>query len=173
MSRNSSSGRAGIRACIAFLGVIALAGCSAASTGGTGAPDATAPTAAPATPTAAAVAPTTPSGASAPASTSAAPPVAGAGATDFCSAWKEFQEARNMDTPEETGAGFRAAATDVRTYAPAEIKAAAGLLADVLDGIGQSILAGGPQPETLGQGQSAERQAGLKDAIAWITKNCP
>ena len=61
----------------------------------------------------------------------------------------------------------------MRATAPAEITAAAGLLADVLDEFGQSMLAGGPQPETLGQGQSKERQQGLQDSVAWINKNCP
>ena len=61
----------------------------------------------------------------------------------------------------------------MRGTAPAEISAAAGLLADVLDEFGQSMLAGGPQPETLGQGQSPERQQGVQDSVAWITKNCP
>ncbi|HEY6570908.1 MAG TPA: hypothetical protein VIZ22_11475 [Candidatus Limnocylindrales bacterium] len=116
---------------------------------------------------------TTPADASAPAATPAGPSAAGGGAADFCAAWDEYQDARNADTSEETGAGFRAAATDIRATAPEEIKAAAGLLADVLDEFGQSMLAGGPQPETLGQGQSPERQKGVQDSIAWITTNCP
>jgi hypothetical protein len=162
------SRRVGILACTAVLG-IALAGCSAASTAGTGAPGAAAASVAAATPGAAA----TPADASAPAGTPAAPPASGGGAADFCAAWAEFQDARNASTDEETGAGFRAAATDLRATAPAEISAAAGTLADVLDESGQSIIAGGPQPETIGQGQSKDRQADLQVAIAWITKNCP
>lgn len=167
MSRYSSNARGGLRACLVMVGMIALAGCSAASTGATGAPAATGAAATPAT------AATTSADASAPASTPAAPPAAGGGAKDFCAAWAEYQDARNSETDEETGAGFRAAATDMRATAPAEIKAAAGLLADVLDEFGQGILAGGPQPETLGQGQSKERLQGLQDSIAWINKNCP
>jgi hypothetical protein len=167
--RKFSSRPAAILACTAVLGTIVLAGCSAASTAGTSAPGAPAATAA-ATPVAAA---TTPADASAPAATPAGPPAASGGAADFCAAWDEYQDARNADTSEETGAGFRAAATDIRATAPEEIKAAAGLLADVLDEFGQSMLAGGPQPETLGQGQSPERQKGVQDSIAWITTNCP
>ena len=166
MSRHSSSGRVGMLACIAVMGMIVLTGCSAASTAGTSAPGATA---AAATPAAAASAPAEASAAATP----AAPPASGGGATDFCAAWQELQDARNADTTEETGAGFRAAATDMRATAPAEIKAAAGLMADALDEFGQSMLAGGPQPETLGQGQSKERQQGLQDSIAWINTNCP
>jgi hypothetical protein len=151
-------------ACTAVLGTIVLAGCSAASTAGTSAPGAPAATAAATTADAPA-----PADASAPAAT----PAAGGGASEFCAAWAEYQDARNADTTEETGAGFRAAATDMRATAPAEIAAAAGLLADVLDEFGQSMLAGGPQPETLDQGQSPERQKGVQDSIAWITTNCP
>ena len=169
MHTKFSSRPAAILACIAVLGTIALAGCSAASTAGTSAPGAPAATAA-ATPVAAA---TTPADASAPAATPAGLPAAGGGAADFCAAWAEYQDARNADTTEETGAGFRAAATDMRATAPAEIAAAAGLLADVLDEFGQSMVAGGAQPETLGQGQSPERQKGVQDSIAWITANCP
>lgn len=166
MSRNTSSGRVGTWTGLVVIGVIALAGCSAAPTAGTGAPPTTGSGAPAAVPSAA-------SDSATPGGSSAIPPAAGGGATDFCAAWAEYQDARNADTPEETGAGFRAAATDIRANAPADIKQAAGLLADVLDDFGQSMLAGGPQPETLGQGQSAERRQGLADAIAWITKNCP
>lgn len=168
MSRYSSNGRAGIRACLVIVGMFAVAGCSAASTAGTSGPGAPAATAAAGTPAAA-----TSADASAPAATPAAPPAAGGGAADFCAAWAEYEDARNADTDEETGAGFRAAATDMRATAPAEIKAAAGLLADALDEFGQTMMAGGAGPETLGQGQSPERQKGIQETVAWLTKNCP
>ena len=175
MFRNASSGRLDVLAGLAVLGMIALAGCSAASTAGTSTPGGPAPTVAAVTSDAAATAgaAATPADASAPAATPAAPPASGGGAADFCAAWAEYQDARNADTTEETGAGFRAAATDMRATAPAEITAAAGLLADVLDEFGQSMLAGGAQPETLGQGQSPERQKGVQDLVAWIATNCP
>ena len=161
MFGNASSERVGVLAGLAVLGMIALAGCSAASTAGTGTPGAPSATSAAGAATGAAAA--TPADASAPAATPAAPPASGGGAADFCAAWAEYQDARNADTTEETGAGFRAAATDMRATAPAEITAAAGLLADVLDEFGQSMLAGGAQPETLGQGQSPERQKGVQE----------
>ena len=101
------------------------------------------------------------------------PPAAGGGATDFCSAFKEYRTATQEDTPEAEGAGYRAAATDLRTYAPADIKVAAGLLADVMDEVGQSILAGQPAPEILSQGQPPERTQALFDVSMWIDKNCP
>ncbi len=152
---------------IAVLGVIALAGCSAASTAGTSAPGATAAAATPAAASA-------PADASAPAAeTPAAPPASGGGATDFCAAWAEYQDARNADTTRrQAPVSGSPPQTCVRPHR-AEIAAAAGLLADVLDEFGQSMVAGGAQPETLGQGQSPERQKGVQDSVAWITKNCP
>jgi hypothetical protein len=116
---------------------------------------------------------TTPSVSAAAAASPAAQPVAGGGATDFCSAYAEYKAAVEADTPQAQGAGFRAAATDLRTYAPADIKAAVGLFADVMDEVGQSLQAGQPNPGTLGAGQSAERRQALADSITWITKNCP
>ena len=147
--------------------VVALAGCSAGSPAGTSTPPATAAVSASAAPV------TTPSVSTAAAASPAAQPVAGGGATDFCSAYAEYKTAVEADTPQAQGAGFRAAATDLRTYAPAEIKAAAGLFADVMDEVGQALQAGGPNPGTLGAGQSEERRQALADSITWITKNCP
>ncbi|HEY8239540.1 MAG TPA: hypothetical protein VIF63_08900 [Candidatus Limnocylindrales bacterium] len=60
----------------------------------------------------------------------------------------------------------------MRTYAPADLKVAAGLLADVVDEVGQSILAGNPAPEILTQGQSPERIKALGDVSKWIDANC-
>lgn len=172
MTRLSSRLRVGIRQRIAVLGavalvVVALAGCSAGSPAGTSAPPATAAVSASAAPA------TTPSVSATPAASPAAQPVAGGGATDFCSAYAEYRTAVEAETPEAQGAGFRAAATDLRTFAPAEIKEAAGLFADVLDEVGQGLQAGQPNPEILGSGQSEERRQGLADSITWITNNCP
>ncbi len=171
MSRLSPRLRASVRPCIALLGVIvlvaAVAGCSAGSPAGASAPPPTADGSASSAPA------TAPPISAAPAASQAAEPVAGGGATDFCSAFKEYRSATQEDTPEAEGGGYRAAATDMRTYAPADIKVAAGLLADVVDEVGQSILAGHPAPELLGQGQSAERRQALLDVSKWIDKNCP
>jgi len=167
MSWLSAKSPARMRPRIYVLGVIvlaALAGCSAGSSAGTSAPAAVASAS-----SAEAAAP----GSAAPAATQAAPPAAGGGATDFCAAFKEYRSAVQEDTPEAEGAGYRAAATDLRTNAPADIKVAAGLLADVIDEVGQSILAGNPAPELLGQGQSAERRQALLDVSKWMDKNCP
>lgn len=169
MTRLSATTRAGIRPCIAVLAVIALvaalAGCSSGSPAGSSTPPSTAVTSGPSAPA------TTPIS-SAPGASQAAPPAAGGGATDFCSAFKEYRAAVQEDTPEAQGAGYRAGATDLRTYAPADIKVAAGLLADVVDEVGQSILAGHPAPEILTQGQSKERIQAAFDVSKWIDKNC-
>lgn len=161
----------GVRPRMTVLGVIvlvaALAGCSAGSPGGTGAPPATAGASTSSAPAA------TPSSSAAPATSQAVPPAAGGGATDFCSAFKEYRSAVEEDTPEAEGAGYRAAATDLRTYAPADIKVAAGLLADVIDEVGLSILAGKPAPEILTQGQSKERIQAAFDVSKWMDTNCP
>ena len=171
MSRLSVRSPAGTRPHMAILGMIvlgaALAGCSAGSPAGTGASPATAI----ASPSAEQAA--TPPISAGPAESQAVPPAAGGGATDFCSAFKEYRTAVQEDTPEAEGAGYRAAAADLRTYAPADIKVAAGLLADVMDEVGQSILAGQPAPELLGQGQSPERIQALSDVSKWIDTNCP
>ena len=102
----------------------------------------------------------------------AAADVSGGGATAFCTAYTEFKTAAQADTPQAVGAGFQAAAADMRESAPAEIKAAAVLMADTLDEVGKKIAAGGANPETIGSGQSAERRQGIADSIVWVTKNC-
>ena len=171
MSRLSATSPVRMRPGMTALGVIvltaALAGCSSGSPGGTGAPPATAVGSASSAQAA------TPSSPAAPASSQAVPPAAGGGATDFCSAFKEYRSAVEEETPEAQGAGYRAAATDLRTYAPADIKVAAGLLADVMDEVGLSILAGQPAPEILTQGQSPERIQAVFDVSKWMDKNCP
>ena len=149
------------RLSLTVLAVALLGGCGSGSPVATNTPPTTGPGAtsgAPAT--------------SAPAGTPTLPPVAGGGATDFCSALKEYRSAIQEDSSEAEGAGFRAAATDLRTFAPAEIKAAVELAADVIDEVGRSILAGNPPPELIGQGQSQERIKALGEVFTWETANC-
>lgn len=147
----------------ALAAVLAVAGCSSGTTSTASTPAADATSSAPSS--------------SAPASSSPASPttqpVAGGAATDFCSAYLEYKTAVQADTPQAQGAGFRAAAVDLRKYAPADIKDAAGLTADVMDEVGQGLQVGQPNPETLGSGQSAPRRQALADSITWISKNCP
>jgi len=159
--------------CAALLGVAALgvAGCSGGHS--TTSSTATQPTAAAST-SASASSVSTAAANSAPAAANSAfaADVSAGGATDFCSAYREFKTAVDADTPEAVGAGFQAAAADMRKYAPAEIKAAAGLTADTLDEVGKKIAAGGTNPGTIGSGQSAERRQGIADSVGWVTKNC-
>ncbi len=131
----------------------------------------------PTTPGAASTAPTSASASDSPPSPAPSTPssgatVAGGGATDFCGAYQEWKDAVQADTPQAQGAGFRAAAADIRTYAPAEIKNAADLYADVMDEVGQKIAAGGENPGTLGSGQSEDRRQALADSVAWIQSHC-
>lgn len=135
--------------------VVSLAGCS--STVGVPTPAAKA---------------TTPVASDTPAASPSAAPAAGGGATDFCSAYQEFKTAVEANTPQELGAGFRAAATDMRNFAPAEIKAAAGIMADRLDQLGQDIASGKPNPGSIGSGQPEAVRQGIADAITWQTNNC-
>ena len=156
--------------CAALLGVAALgvSGCSAShsTTSSAASSSATQPNAAESTSASAAANPS-------PAATSAfAADVPPGTATDFCSAYTEFKTAAQADNPQAVGAGFRAAAADMRKYAPAEIKAGATMYADMLDEIGKQIAAGGATPETIGSGQSAERRQALADSILWVAKNC-
>ena len=159
--------------CAALLGVAALgvAGCSGGHS--TTSSSATQPNAVHSTSANASSVSTAAATSAAPAASALpAADVSGGGATDFCSAINEFKTAREADTPQAVGAGFRAAAADIRKYAPAEIKAAAGLYADTMDEVGKQIAAGGANPELIGSGQSAERRQGIADSITWVTKNC-
>jgi len=158
--------------CAALLGVAALgvAGCSgghAKASSSATQPNAVASTSASASSVSTAAANSAPAAAN----SAFAADVSAGGATDFCSAYKEFKTAVDADTPQAVGAGFRAAAADMRKYEPAEIKAAAALTADTLDEVGKKIAAGGANPETIGSGQSAERRQGIADSIVWVTKN--
>ena len=149
---------------------VALTGCS--SKGSTASSSATGGPAAASTSGAASSAAGPASPGSAAAATEAASAGSG-GVAGFCAAFKEFKAANETETPQLKGAGYRAAAAHLRTFAPAEIKAAAGLFADVLDEVGKAVEGGKQGPELIGAGQSAERRQGLADSIAWIGKNCP
>lgn len=148
------------RLSLTVLAVAAMAGCGGSPVA-TGVPQSSAPASTSGAPAA-----------SAPTTGSPAQPAAGGGATDFCSAFKEYRSATQEDTAKAQGAGYRAAATDMRAFAPADIKAAAGLAADVIDEVGLAILGGQPAPELIGQGQSPERIQALADVSSWVTKNC-
>ncbi len=146
--------------------VLGVAGCSGGASTAAGSTPAGATSSGPGSSAPA----STPASSTPPAST--APAAAAGTATDFCSAYQEYRESLNADTPQLQGAGFRTAAVDLRRFAPAEIKDAAGLFADVMDEVGQAIAAGQKNPETLGAGQSEARRQALADSITWITAHC-
>lgn len=144
--------------------VVALAGCSSSSS--------PASSSAPAT---------TPGAVSSPAETVAQPttpaPVAGGTATDFCGAFQELQAVSETPTGDlaTVGAQLRAAAADMRTFAPAEIAQAATTYADVMDAIGTAAQGG-----TIDQ---AALSAAIADALTgnssdistvavWVAQNC-
>lgn len=108
---------------------------------------------------------------------SSAPPAAapGGGATDFCGAFKEIDNATGATDPTSLGTAFRAAATDMRTFAPAEIAAAAGTYADLIDEIGIAALSGAVGQSTLMENLSKGMKDKAKDigtVAVWVGTNC-
>jgi hypothetical protein len=112
--------------------------------------------------------------------TSAAPtaaPVAGGSATDFCGAFQELQSVSEVPSGDlaTVGAKFRAAAADMRKFAPADIKQAANAYADVVDSIGRAAT-GGTLDEAgiskaMADGMSGDANDITKVAL-WVSKNC-
>jgi hypothetical protein len=152
------------RLSLMFVVVAALAGCSSGS--GT-----VASSAKPTSPTEAS--PT--SSSSAPTSSPAPSKASGAGATNFCDAFKELESAKGVNDAAATGAAFRSAAADMRTYAPAEIKAAAGTYADVIDSVGKAAQSGSLDKAALQQELASGLAGKAQDLAAvavWVGKNC-
>lgn len=96
-------------------------------------------------------------------------------ATDFCGAFKELQAATTNSTPAAFAAAAEAAAADMRKFAPAEIKDAAGTYADVMENIGKTVQ-GGAMDEASMQKALAAGIAGKASDIGkvamWVGKNC-
>lgn len=143
-----------------LLPVVVLAGCSSGSS-----------KVADSTPTS----PTVTSEPSATSSPTAASTVSGGGATDFCGAFKELDSAKGATNPAVAGAAFRAAAADMRRYAPADIKTAAGTYADVMDNIGKAAQGGGfgeqGMQKAIAEGM-AGKAADIGKVAVWVSKNC-
>lgn len=99
--------------------------------------------------------------------------VSGGGATDFCGAFKELESVRGATTPAAAGAGHRATAAHMRTYAPAAIKDAAGTYADLMDNIGKAAQSGTMDQQSM-QKAIAAGMAGKSEDIAkvaiWVSK---
>ena len=148
--------------------VAVLAGCSSGSSNVASSTKSTSPTAASqtTTPAPATVAPTS-------APPSAVP--AGGVATNFCGAFKELETSKATGNTAAFGAGFRAAAADMRKYAPAEIKDAAGTYADLIDSIGTSAQGGTMDKAGLEKSLAtamAGKSADIAKVAIWVGKNC-
>jgi hypothetical protein len=143
--------------------VTVLAGCSSGSSNVASSTKSTSPTtASQTTPAPDTVAPT-----------SAVP--AGGAATNFCGAFKELETSKATGNTAAFGAGFRAAAADMRKFAPAEIKDAAGTYADLIDSIGTSAQGGTMDKAGLEKSLAtamAGKSADIAKVAIWVGKNC-
>jgi hypothetical protein len=120
---------------------------------------------------------TSPTTSAAPTAAPTAAPVAGGSATDFCGAFQELQSVSEVPSGDlaTVGAKFRAAAADMRKFAPADIKQAANAYADVVDSIGRAAT-GGTLDEAgiskaMADGMSGDANDITKVAL-WVSKNC-
>ena len=149
-----------------------LAGCSSGSSNVASSKSTTAPTGSSSTAPKGA-SPTSTKGTSKPTATKS-PKVAATkhkpiigGATNFCGAFKELQSVNASDGPATASAVYRAAAADMRTYAPGAIKSAALVYANVIDEAGKALKAGTMPTSNPG------KPAVLAAVTVWVSKNCP
>lgn len=73
------------------------------------------------------------------------------------------------------GAQFRAAASDMRKYAPPEIEVAANTYASVMDNIGKAAASGTVDQASLAKAISDGMAGNGKDigtVAVWVAKNC-
>jgi hypothetical protein len=89
------------------------------------------------------------------------------GATSFCGAFKELQSVKAGDGGATASAVYRAAAADMRTYAPAAIKSAALTYANVIDEAGKALKAG-TMPTS-----ASSKPGELATVTVWVSKHCP
>ena len=154
------------RLSLIFVVVAVLAGCSSGSTNVARSTKSTGTTASPTSATPTTVAPTT-------APPSAVP--AGGVATNFCGAFKELETSKATGNTAAFGAGFRAAAADMRKYAPAEIKDAAGTYADLIESIGTAAQGGTMDKAGLEKSLAtamAGKSADIAKVAIGVGKNC-
>ncbi len=107
---------------------------------------------------------------------SSAPPIAGT-ATDFCGAFMELQKVNDTASGDAVTAGktMRAAASDMRKYAPIEVKDAAQTYADVMDNIGKEAMSGTMTEASLTKAIADGMSGKAKDigtVALWVAKNC-
>lgn len=151
---------------LSFLLLVALAGCSSTPSPVTSSAPATSPAVV-----------SSPAESVAPTSATPSAPVAGGTATDFCGAFKEIQAVSESPTGDiaSVGAHFRAAAADMRKYAPAEILQAANTYADVMDNIGKAAEGGSVDEAALSKAISdgmAGNASDIGTVAVWVAKNC-
>lgn len=89
------------------------------------------------------------------------------GATSFCGAFKELNSVKASDGAATASAVYRAAAADMRKYAPTAIKSAAQSYATVIDEAGKALKAGTMPTAKAGNATN------LATVTAWVSKNCP
>lgn len=147
-----------------FMLVAVLAGCSSGSSKVANSTQSTSTT--PSSSTSATASPT---------SSPTASTVTGGGASDFCGAFKELDSLSGATNPAAAGAAFQAAAADMRRYAPAAIKDAAGTYANLVDTIGKAAQSGnlGMQglQKALADGM-AGKSADITAVAVWVGQNC-
>jgi hypothetical protein len=149
-----------------------LAGCSSGSGDAAGSKTTTTPKGSSST-APKATSSTSPKGTSKPTATKSRRPVAAkhkpiiGGATSFCGAFKELQSVNASDGAATASAVYRAAAADMRTFAPGAIKSAALVYATLIDDAGKALKAG-----TMPTAKPSN-PAVLATVTVWVSKNCP
>jgi hypothetical protein len=86
--------------------------------------------------------------------------------TDYCSAFEQLQKVKAANGPKVAGAAYQNVADDMRKYAPAAIKDAAGAYADVIESSGKALTSGG-MPTAI-----TAKPAELAKVTVWVSKNC-
>jgi hypothetical protein len=107
---------------------------------------------------------------------SAGSAASGSDTAKFCAAITRLETAKDSADPAAAGAAFSSAATDLHTYAPAEIKAATDTYAAMIDDLGKAASSGNLDQQSLqtqlGTGMAVKGEEIAKVAI-WVSKNCP
>jgi ABC-type glycerol-3-phosphate transport system substrate-binding protein len=119
---------------------------------------------------------TSPSESQSPDGTSTSPEdSAGGGASDFCAAFKELDDSKGAGTAAAFGAQARAAAADMRRYAPPEIKDAVETYADVIENLGKTAQSGSIDDSDLEKALAtalAGKPADIGRVAIWVGQNC-
>ena len=87
-------------------------------------------------------------------------------ANSFCAAFKEMQSVKASAGPAAAGAAYQTIAAEMRKYAPAAIKDAAGSYADVIDESGKALKSNTMPTSMAGTSKD------LATVTVWVSKNC-